>query len=433
MYTGDFDLTVQHLVPAREQGEPSPSPQALLDSAAGLVACSCDKEKWYTPRKIDLSLFSTWVQLMLESCPIHRLLAQTRRGVQFSKDPPRHSESGDRQPRTVALKEWGVSPEEEESWTLGDLEEFDHGMLHSLFTGNPPLAEQPTLQESCVRASDAASMVEEEASPLLRQSTKRTRQDDSALSRGGKRIRLDEGPLYRALPPPHVHPAIMPPDEPWPAFTRSDFFNSTPSPIPPHTELSAEECISDPFARLAWIVPVRGTLPWEGATTASLNVEFLDSASPDDQEVVPQPPCRTSPSPSILWTGHAIRTFWGFLQQLRNAGNLGPLSLAYCNPPMPDDASPARQYSYVGSHKRDTSSLTPWGETSLSENCDSESPSPSLHRCVYIKVYHDARYTKVLRNILNAWAYKAGEQKFRLLKGATLALLDECGKGLLMC
>ncbi|KAI0372397.1 hypothetical protein BV20DRAFT_1015035 [Pilatotrama ljubarskyi] len=411
MESGNLDLTVHYFGRTQEPGEPTPSPQALLDCAAQLVAFSCKQEKWYPPREINLSLFSL-----------------TGRGIRFSKDPPRYAASDRPGPGIPLSKEWGTSLAEEETWTLGDLEEFDHGALQALLAGDLPPAEQRLPQDRSIEGpSDGAETVDIDTPQLIRPGSKRTHHEDSALMHVSKRPRLDEQPLYGALPLPHMYPAIITLNDPWPPFTHSDLFNSSPFPIPPHTSTTAEERISDPFGRLAWIVPVRGSLPWEGATMASLNVESGDVASLEAREIMPE-------APSISWTGHALRTFWAFLQELRNAGNLGPLSLAFCNPPAPNDASSPGQYSYVGSQKRNTSSLaTSEGEASLLGDGSTQLPCASLGRCVYIKIYHDARYTKVLRSILNAWSYKKAGRKFRLLKGTALALLDEYGKGVLLC
>ncbi len=223
-------------------------------------------------------------------------------------------------------------------------------------------------------------------------------------------------------------------ENPWPPVQQADFYPAAPIPIPPHTHATVEEQVADEFSRLAWVIPVRGYLPWEGATPASVLADPPDDVALDPQVLKPEAPYQNPDSPSIVWTRDALRAFWQFLQKLRDADNLGPLGLAFYHLPASHTGSSMDPASWHhGSHKQDSTS---WPVSPLQDNGCSEAleaPRSTLCQMDYIKVYHDARYTKFLRKVLNAWAYRRPGVKVRMLKGATLALLDECEKGLLLC
>ena len=54
----------------------------------------------------------------------------------------------------------------------------------------------------------------------------------------------------------------------------------------------------------------------------------------------------------------------------------------------------------------------------------------------YIKVYHDARFAMVIRNVLDAWGYLPSEEKegnkVRVLKGVRLILVNDRSGGILV-
>ena len=209
---------------------------------------------------------------------------------------------------------------------------------------------------------------------------------------------------------------------------------SNVSPISPHTLESCTTYIRDPFRRFVWVIPVRGNPPWDGTTSASVLANEPEFDAPDSTEHLPSAP-GTNGCPDILWTHEALVSFWEFLQTVRTIQNHGPLGLSFYAVSLPNPAaSSAEQQSYAGSHKLTTQSVStgliqaasPWSSAS-------KGASPPLRAIDHFKIFHDARYTYAVRNILYLWSYRKGGQKIRLLKGAKLALVDELSRGILVC
>ncbi|KAI0634112.1 hypothetical protein C8Q77DRAFT_1055171 [Trametes polyzona] len=391
------DLTVYHF--ARDPREHEMLDEVLLDRAAKLVTYSTDIAVWHTPREsINPSVFLS-----------------IRKGMRYIHNPPPCPQG--RQPSELSdsgqLREWETEPRlyDDEQWTLAELEEFDHAPLHTLLDRRPSSRRR---EGSTVPVPDV---------PI----------DDATQAR--KRLRLDHELLFDALPVPHFHPPLMMSQTPWPAFEQADFRPSTPTPIAPYTPQSANEYIEDPFARLAWVIPVRGRLPWPQATSASVAALPREHSSTPLREPLPEAPQTGDDSTPIIWTRDALGDFWGFLKDLRHAGNMGPLSLSFHVAPTPLEPSSMSQSPHYGVHPQDSTLGS--RRSSTSEDSPSsggyDAPTAAINQSDHIKVYHDARYTKVLRNILHVWSYKKPGIKVRLLKGATLALMDEHGKGLLLC
>ena len=206
------------------------------------------------------------------------------------------------------------------------------------------------------------------------------------------------------------------------------------TPLPPHTLESCEKYMGDPYARLAWVVPVRGCLRWENATSATVLSHVPDNESADDLLPSPAAP-RQDGVMEIAWTRDALQQFWVVLKELCDARNLGPLSLSFHAVPRASTTYSVEQYSYAGSHKQTTPSQpepTPPSPPAAPESVASCHPPP-LPAVDHFKLYHDAPYTKLVRNALHGWSYRKDGQKIRLLKGAKLVLVDELSRGLLLC
>ena len=124
------------------------------------------------------------------------------------------------------------------------------------------------------------------------------------------------------------------------------------------------------------------------------------------------------------------------LKELCDARNLGPLSLSFHAVPRATAVHSVEEDSYAGSHKQTTPSQlepTPPSPAAAPESvapCHPPSPLPAVD---HFKLYHDAPYTKLVRNALHGWSYRKDGQKLRLLKGAKLVLVDELSRGLLLC
>jgi hypothetical protein len=186
------------------------------------------------------------------------------------------------------------------------------------------------------------------------------------------------------------------------------------------------------FRRAAWLIPVRGSLPWDGASTAViLEGTQVASRSPSPGLHVPAAqPC------AITWTPDSLQHFWTFLGSVQQAKNLGPLSLSFC-------VAPAE-----ASSTRDSISEPLWESNypyypySLSKHSAESSDDFTTDICRayrdgidHIQVFHDAPYTLSLRNILDAYQYEpanaevpgrsgANDRKIRILKGARLVCMD---------
>lgn len=191
--------------------------------------------------------------------------------------------------------------------------------------------------------------------------------------------------------------------------------------------------MQDEYARLAWIIPVRGRLQWAGATAASILEDDHGPRSPASDNLLPF--VDSDPSGSKLtWTRGSLNDLWSTLKDLRECGRFGPLSLSFHATVRTGLTDSMEHYSYFGSHKQTTISMS----TSVSSDMPADEPQqrntgPPLSAVDYIKVYHDAKYTKNLRAVLRAWSYRKAGQKLRLLKEAKLVLVDELSRGLVIC
>lgn len=194
--------------------------------------------------------------------------------------------------------------------------------------------------------------------------------------------------------------------------------------------------MEDPYARCSWIIPVRGSLPWQSCSTASLQPE-----GPDCTCAIVPTTLREGLSVEIAWTRDAMLEFWKFLTELRTAGRLGPLGLSF-------HAAPTAQhlYSMPTTVPRNETTSAVSAQSSTAENGGITPTSQKTVRTTvqstdHFKVYHDAPQAMLLRAVLDAWVYQCregngadnGAKKVRLLKGVTLVLVDELSQGILTC
>ncbi|KAJ6591190.1 hypothetical protein DFH09DRAFT_1138900 [Mycena vulgaris] len=230
-----------------------------------------------------------------------------------------------------------------------------------------------------------------------------------------KRRKLDVGSLRDVVPQPHALPS--PGSVSTTILSIPPYSKSKPIPIAPHTlPLSAPP----PYSRRSWVIPVRGVLPWQHATSAVL---LLDSTDP------PEPPDPIMHE-EIAWTTPALRSFWSFLLLMRDIHALG-LSFnvsqyfsSNSQPTYTDISGMGAQALSIGSR------APPPSTVSSSRQGIGVVPLSSLD---HIKVYHDAAHSMRIRSILDAWAFEPGEgEKIRLIKSARLVLLDERSKGVLV-
>jgi hypothetical protein len=205
--------------------------------------------------------------------------------------------------------------------------------------------------------------------------------------------------------------------------------------IPPHTL----PFLPSQFSRTAWLIPVRGSFPWEGSTSAVV----LDASF---SMPVPHNPKTGDP---IMWTHASLASFWSYLLHLHNSRPVGavgisfqpsnltssflssnPQSMSPINTPlMPGIGNQAGLESHIASEQ--TAIIIP----------SSPSPIPPLSDVDHIKVYHEASNAMHLRGALFAWLYPpisqeqkdiSRSQSVRILEGASLVLVDERSRGILI-
>lgn len=190
--------------------------------------------------------------------------------------------------------------------------------------------------------------------------------------------------------------------------------------------------LATPCARGAWVVPVRGSLPWKGSTSA-----LTLSTS---EEMLPSGPRKVQDHREIAWTHDALVTFWDFLLAIQQSKSLGPISLSFYAKSIPVAvASNGADTFSIGVNRHPISV----GEMSAPKTAKTL-PQEPLSAVDHIKVYHDIVNTMYVRNILDAWGYQKhastrpsaagtlGGKKIRMFKGAVLALLNEKSEAVLM-
>lgn len=207
---------------------------------------------------------------------------------------------------------------------------------------------------------------------------------------------------------------------------------ASPLPIAPYDAAAVAQLLNCRFRRVAWLIPVRGSLPWDGASTAVILEETqAASRSPSPCLQVPVSQLRT-----MTWTPDSIQHLWSFLGSIQQARHLGPLSLSF-------HAAPLDAFS-----TRDSVSEPLWESNhpyyhQLSSKDTAGSPDDfttdicraHLEGIDYIEVFHDVPYSLSLRNVLDAYQYEpvsgevpgrsgANDRKIRILKGAQLVLMD---------
>ncbi|KAG1732117.1 hypothetical protein EDB19DRAFT_1831444 [Suillus lakei] len=202
------------------------------------------------------------------------------------------------------------------------------------------------------------------------------------------------------------------------------------------------------ITKAAWLIPVRGSLPWDDATCATI------LAPPQAPQRDDTPPLPSGPAPSrdgisrITWTHHSIVHFWQFLISIQEAKNLGPIAIFFHS--APSDTAFALD-SALGltaeSGNRPVQPAQLGASPALSDGFSDQVCRAQLEATDFIKVYHDTKYSFRLRNILDAYSYipeaTASERrldreiaglmrKIRLLRLARLVIVDNLSKAVLM-
>ncbi|KAG2123129.1 hypothetical protein BD769DRAFT_1670210 [Suillus cothurnatus] len=335
---------------------------------------------------------------------------------QFNVSPP---QVGTPAPRTHVLEDWGVPPSDEEVLALEVLEEFVHPKLEA--PCDPPARKRPASQNSRSDIHD----------PQTRQ-TARSPTHEVSLEPPTKRPRYDAASISNLIPQPHYVPGPSVRFRPLDSEHFRPYRKVQPSLIAPFDLASAKLFLNTSYNRAAWLIPVRGILPWDDATCATI-LEPSQVPQGDDTPPLPSGPAPLSDGISrITWTHHSIVHFWEFLISIQQAENLdSALGLT------------------AGSGNRPVQLAQAGRPSDLSDGLSDQVRHAQLEATDFIKVYHDTKYSFYLRNILDAYMYTPGEPasetghpangeiagsmtKIRLLKLARLVFFDNQSRAVLL-
>ena len=324
-------------------------------------------------------------------------------------------EEGTEHPRL--LKEWGepIGPDDD-IYDLDHLSEFESTDFASLWPMSSPLDDSnPTFANI-------------ERPPL-------------------KRRKLDFHPLHNFIPQvrsfayltcptnvamqPHVHPSSrgsssIPLDVP-------RYRPKTLFAIPPYTLPFSP---SSQFFRTTWLIPIRGSLPWEASTSAViLDASFSMPVSPNPHTGEP-----------IVWTHASLASFWSYLLHLQDSRRVGTIGVSF---QASDSVMPFLSSSSQSNTRPNTFPSTSGmgNQTSLESHLTSDggsviisSPASNvaLSNVDHIKIYHEAPNAMHVRAALFSWSYpypplpSLDTRTIRVLRGAKLLLIDERSRGILI-
>ncbi|KAA1469450.1 hypothetical protein DENSPDRAFT_835077 [Dentipellis sp. KUC8613] len=374
----------------------------LLNQGRALVQDAFGDGGWHAPSpKFDLTVFNR----------------QAGKAYVFARPPPRIQVEGT--PTSPKLKEWGAPLSPSDVFTLDELALFQPNLPDK----TPPPPSQPPPTKASARRPFSPSPADTQPPP--------------------KRLKLDLRSLDSVIPEPHYHAAPYHTSPRHPALGEP-YTRTAPTALPPHTPNSLPAFLASPFVRLAWIVPVRGTPPWDGATPASIT---------DDEDTLPHG-CDSNTiadSNSILWTHASLLEFWMFLLRCLRAVQLAPTSLSFHTAPSSSAGSslvePSSPYFVYGANRDISGVQAPGTMSGEGSTVPPLVPRKRLLDVDHIKVFCDAPRAMILRNLLDAWKYEIDDpddssdaadgkarqkRKIRVLRCARLVLVDKKSAGVLL-
>ncbi|KAI9438241.1 hypothetical protein H4582DRAFT_1953815 [Lactarius indigo] len=305
-----------------------------------------------------------------------------------------------------AVKEWNTCPSESEIFSTTGLQPFE-----SMLVSPPP-------------RRPAVLSTQDQNQHWL----------DDPLQSPKKRaqVNVDVGPLDRLIPLPHYIPAPL--DVPTALPCSPTDTHPTFAPIPPQTTSSVENLLSSIYARVAWLIPVRGVPPWDGVSRASVALGNSSALEPGHLPA----------SDMIVWTHDALRQFWTFLCSC--SGTLGsvtgPLSLSFHTAPRSASSRSQQGTTAPGVSPchlaNKESEITPPDPEPLMPIV--RASKPALTDMNYVKVYCDAPRAMTVRRALAQWMYEedgcaegaSNMEGIRFLEFAKLVLINETGEGVLV-
>ncbi|KAG1900196.1 uncharacterized protein F5891DRAFT_952454 [Suillus fuscotomentosus] len=349
---------------------------------------------------------------------------------QFSVSPP---QVGIPAPQTHVLKDWGVPPTDEEALAIETLEEFIH------LKWEVPYAriarKRPALQDSRSDIHD----------PQSRQ-TARSSTYEVPLERPTTRPRYHTASISNLIPQPHYVPGPHVGFRPLDSEHLRPYRKTRPSLIAPFDLASAKLFLNSIYKRAAWLIPLRGILPWDGATCATI---LEPPRVPQGDDISPLP---SGPAPlcdgisGITWTHSSIVHFWHFLISIQQAENLGSISIVF-HSALSDTASTLDSALSLTSGSGSWLVQPAQSRRSADLSGSFSDEDRQLEATDFIKVYHDTKYSFYLRNILDAYRYIPEETvsdserrnqvtglmtKVRVLRLARLVIVDDRSRAVLL-
>ncbi|KIK98883.1 hypothetical protein PAXRUDRAFT_23989 [Paxillus rubicundulus Ve08.2h10] len=397
-----------------------------LEQGRAIASASSSGNRWATPHStVGPSMFAVEIR--------------TNKLYEYTLKPPQLN-SGKKLSDSESIPPWGVpsTDGDHDYFRLQDLEEFESTDFRTVMACH-----------SCLQQSDLATF-------QLYSRGKRVSDTDIPLDGPVKRLRLNTSSIVDLIPQPHFIPSPTGKFEPVDTSKIAPYRKIRPSPIPPYDKPTVTQLMASGSRRGAWFIPVRGSLPWDGATMAVL-LEPSQGASlalgvyPSGSAIEHVTTCK------IMWTRESVQDLWMFLKSIQEGKNLGPISLSFHAAPAEavftsDTASEPAWESNNPYHPQHSSKQT----AGFSDDFAAHVYRARLEGIDYIKVYHDVLYSLSLRNVLDAYRTnlpnRVGEslgrlcpstkqkfsnpdhQKIRVLKGARLVFMDERSKAaFLLC
>ncbi|KAI9567721.1 hypothetical protein HD554DRAFT_2023231 [Boletus coccyginus] len=390
----NFQIAIHHFVAV---GDTSPSRATLhLEQGRDLAFVCSSSHHWVTPQPtIDSSAFTL----------------RRDRLYQYRLSPPPLTTRVE----SISIPEWGQPShaDDPDYFRLQDLQEFEG--IHF----------QTSLMHARFRQVETP------------RHGKHIQGDRLSVNEPARRLRLDTASM---IPQPHFIPAPAAQFRPVDTDKIPPYNKTLPSPVAPYDAATVNQLLHCKFRRAAWLIPVRGSLPWDGASMAVILEETQGiSRSPS--------PCLHVPSTqprAIMWTPDSLQHLWAFLGSIQQAKHLGPLSLSFHAAPTEalstgDSISePVWESNHPYYHQHSSNHTAGSSDTFATDVCRAH-----LEVIDYIQIFHDVPYSLSLRNVLDAYRYEpangevpgrsgANDRKIRILKGAHLVFMDERSKAVFL-
>ena len=324
----------------------------LLDEANAAVASFESKHGWRPIDYLQICVRHTISFVYLcdayaNLIPAFTAARTSGRIFRFKKPPPARPPS--KATYTPPLRQWGdLTPEEVVD--VSSLEEFKGTDFLSRLSRHK--SDHVTGNK---RKQDASSSVDE---PDI------------------KRARLEESDIFKYFKPYGKAPL---------------------TPIPPYTKEVIDDLFEDTAARGAWLIPLRGVLPWQDAWGGCVLALTPATSGPD------------TTSKAISWTQDIIKKLWEDLCTIRKNNTLGPISLSFGH--------------------------------SSSDAKDDDGKNKAF---AAIKIHHNIQYSLYVRAVLDSWRPKSDSlnkgsasaprlRAPRPMQNVKLVLLDEDDQAIGVC